>query len=371
MKWSWRIGRMAGIDLYLHATFLVLLGWFGLYYYHFRHSYLDAFNGLVFIGTIFFIVILHELGHALTARRFGIETHDITLLPIGGVARLERMPDNPSQELAVALAGPAVNVIIALVLFVLLGWSSALTELTSARLVGAPFMHQLLKWNLAMAVFNLIPAFPMDGGRVLRACLSFRLGRVRATRTAATVGQALALVGALAGLLAKNPYWVLIAVFVWMGASSESSLVQFTASLGGISIQQMMITDFRVLAPGDALSVAVSYIQSGFQRDFPVVENGRILGFLARCDLIKALPKFGQAAFVGDVMRRQFDQAAPTESAQTVFDRLQEGDCHSMPVVEDGQVLGLATVENLGEFLLIQAALRGERPGKMAASLAR
>ena len=369
MKWSWRLGQVAGIDLYLHATFLILLGWFGLYYYQFRHSFVDMANGLVFIGTIFFIVILHEVGHALAARRYGIQTRDITLLPIGGVAQLERMPEKPGQELVVALAGPAVNVALALALFPFLYWSKALADLTSAGLVGAPFLLQLFKWNLGMALFNLIPAFPMDGGRVLRAGLAMWLPRVRATNLAATIGQALALVGGCVGLLKGHPYWMLIALFVWMGASGEASLVQFNSSLKGVLIQQVMVTDFRTLAPGEALSVALAHVLAGSQQDFPVVEEGRVIGLLPRAELFSALAKRGQEALVGDVMLRKFETAAPLEPAEEAFARLQECDCRSMPVVQNGQVLGLVTAENVGEFLMIQAALRGERPGKMAKRL--
>src|SRR5512136_2096652 len=164
MKWSWRIARVAGIDVYLHATFLILLAWVGLSHYLARHSLGDAADGLLFISTLFGIVVLHELGHALAARRYGIRTRDITLLPIGGVARLERMPEDPRQELVVALAGPAVNVVLALVLVALLMPAAALRNFGEVPLVGGHFLSKLVWVNVTLAVFNLIPAFPMDGG---------------------------------------------------------------------------------------------------------------------------------------------------------------------------------------------------------------
>ena len=226
MKWSWRIGRIAGIDVYVHSTFLLLLAWVAISHYLEHQRLADAAYGLFFIITLFGIVVLHELGHALTARQFGIRTRDITLLPIGGLARLERMPEDPRQELLVALAGPAVNVVLAGVLFAILAFTSGLAALNNVKLVGGSFLANLVAVNVALAVFNLLPAFPMDGGRVLRAFLAMRMDYVRATQVAANIGQALALMLGFIGLSSNNPFLVFIALFVWMGAAQEASMVQ-------------------------------------------------------------------------------------------------------------------------------------------------
>src|SRR6267378_4982921 len=175
MKWSWRIARVAGIEVFMHATFLLLLAWVGVTDYLPRHSWQAAARGIVFVLILFVIIVLHELGHALTARRFGIRTLDITLLPIGGVARLERMPEKPVQELLVALAGPAVNLVLALVLLLLLAVGRQFGDFEGLSLLGGSLLARLLQVNVALAVFNLLPAFPMDGGRVLRALLALRL----------------------------------------------------------------------------------------------------------------------------------------------------------------------------------------------------
>jgi Zn-dependent protease len=229
MKWSWRIGRIAGIALHVHATFLLLVAWVAAQEY--GQGLLAVAGSLVYIVALFAIVVLHELGHALTARRFGIMTRDIILLPIGGVARLERMPRNPRQELAVALAGPAVNVALAIVLYALVRLTGPppsvdlydVDILTSAR----AFCYQLVFVNIMLALFNLVPAFPMDGGRVLRALLAMRMSSyARATEIAARIGRGLALVLGIAGLATRNPFWVLISLFVWMGAGSEAAAVQ-------------------------------------------------------------------------------------------------------------------------------------------------
>jgi len=189
MKWSWKLGTFAGIDVFIHATFLLIIGWVGLSYWQQTGTLVGTLEGILFTLLLFGCVVLHEYGHALTARRFGIKTRDITLYPIGGVARLERMPDKPIQELWVALAGPAVNVVIAVLLF---GWliiSGTLTSIASLGLTSGPFIERLMLVNITLVLFNLIPAFPMDGGRVLRALLALRLEYTRATQIAASIGR--------------------------------------------------------------------------------------------------------------------------------------------------------------------------------------
>ena len=361
MKWSWKIGSVAGIAIYLHVTFLILLGWIGLSHFQLRHSWQDAFSGVGFILCLFGIVVLHVLGHALTARRYGIRTRDITLLPIGGVARLERIPDDPKQELFVALAGPAVNVVLAGLLLVVLMAGTQLETLTRVTLVGGHFLSKLFWVNVSLALFNLLPAFPMDGGRVLRALLAMKMDYVRATNLAAHIGQGMAWVFGFIGLF-TNPFLIFIALFVWMGAQQEASLVQMKSALGGIPVGRVMMTEFRVLSPRETLTAAVEHILSGCQQDFPVVEDNRVVGVLTRADLLKGLAHRGQMAPVAEVMQRQFQTTHPGEMIERVLSRLQEGDCRTMPVILNGQLTGILTMENLGEFLMVQTALHGERP---------
>ena len=249
MKWSWKLGSVAGIGLYVHATFFLLLAWVGVTYWLAGGS-AAALDGIAFILALFACVVLHELGHALTARRYGIRTRDITLLPIGGVSRLERIPDDPRQEVWVSLAGPAVNVVIAAALYVWLLLSQTLRPFSALTMAGGPFLERLLLVNVSLAVFNLLPAFPMDGGRVLRALLAMRMDYVRATQVSAHVGQAMALVFGLVGLL-TNPFLVFIAFFVWIGAAQEASVVQMRTALSGIPVSRAMLTDFHTVAPDD------------------------------------------------------------------------------------------------------------------------
>lgn len=362
MKWSWRIGRIAGIDLYVHVTFLILVGWVALSHYRARQSSADALIGVAFILCLFGIVVLHELGHALTARRFGIATRDITLLPIGGVARLERMPEDPKQELLVALAGPAVNVALAAILFVVLALGAGLAPYGDVVRIGGGFLNQMFWVNVSLAVFNLLPAFPMDGGRVLRALLALRMDYVRATQIAAGVGQAVAVVFGFVGLVQTNPFLVFIALFVWLGAAGEASMVQMRSALGGIPVQKAMITNFRTLAPHDSLGRAVDHVLAGFQQDFPVVEEGRVTGVLTRSDLLNALAQRGRDARVDEVMQRDIETADPLDMLEGVLGRLNRRGCHTLPVVHNGQLVGLVTTDNLGELLMVEDALRKARP---------
>jgi Zn-dependent protease/predicted transcriptional regulator len=364
MGWSWRIGRIAGIDVYVHPTFLILVAWVGLSHYLEHRNPAEAIAGIGFILALFGIVVLHELGHALMARRFGVRTRDITLLPIGGVARLERIPEVPSQELLIAVAGPAVNVVIAAALYLLLRvLGPGVSPVGQAMHAGGGFLQQMLWVNVSLVVFNLIPAFPMDGGRVLRALLAMRFNYVRATQTAVAIGQAIAMVLGLLGLFG-NPLLIFIALFVWLAGSQEAGVVAVRSALAGIPAMRAMITDFHSLQPDEPLSRAVGHLLAGFQQDFPVVEGDRPVGILTRNDLAAALGRYGPETPVAEVMQREFVTADPRDMLQTSFDRLQEGQCRTLPVVKDGRLLGLLTADNLAEVLMIQQTLRdADRPG--------
>ncbi len=360
--WSWRLGRVAGVDVYMHGTFLILVAWIAISHYLERHRWTDAGAGVGFILALFGLVVLHELGHALTARHYGIRTRDITLLPIGGVARLERMPDEPRQELLVAFAGPAVNVVLAAVLFVLAPSAISPAPIGEIQRVGGGFLAKLAWVNVSLAVFNLLPAFPMDGGRVLRAILAMRMDYVRATEVAARVGHALALMLALVGLFA-NPLLVFIALFIWVGATSEAGMVKLKHALGNIAVSRVMITRFETLVPGDPLQRAMDHALFGFQHDFPVVEAGRVVGVLTRADLMKGLADKGGDAPVGSAMTSHFETVQATEMLPSALERLDRSACPALPVLQGDRLVGVLTPDNVGEFLAIRSALRANGKG--------
>lgn len=359
-RWSWKVAEVAGIGIFVHPTFLLLLGWVALTEWLGRRGAAATLSGVLFVTVLFAIVVLHELGHALTAKRFGIRTRDITLLPIGGVARLERMPDDPRQELLVALAGPAVNAVISIALFALLAASNNLAALAVQSFDQGSLLGRLVWANVSLAVFNLLPAFPMDGGRVLRAFLALHMDYVRATQLAASIGQTLAFIFGFIGLF-SNPFLVLIALFVWMGAGQEASAVVTRSILAGLPVSRAMITQFQTVAPGDTLARAVEHVLAGFQHDFPVMDNGRLAGVLTQNDLLAALAQQRQDTRVEEIMKRQFETVAPADNLETAFARLQASECPALPVLSDGQLVGILTAESVGEFLVVQEALRSPR----------
>ncbi len=357
MKWQWKLGTFAGIDVFVHATFLLLIGWIGYTHWIEFGTATKVVEGILFILALFLCVVLHEYGHALTARRYGIKTRDITLYPIGGVARLERMPDKPIEELWVALMGPAVNVVIAALLFVYLFATNSLVPMDQLTVASGSFVERLMAVNISLVLFNLLPAFPMDGGRVLRALLAMRMDYVRATQVAANIGQGMAFLFGLAGLFG-NPFLLFIAFFVWIGASQEASMVQMRNSISGIPVTRAMLTDFKTLSPRDNLSQVVGMLLAGSQHDFPVVDaNGAVMGILERDAFIRALSEKGQSVPVVDVMRRNVPSVDSHDMVESVLMRLQESGAKTLPVVHNGQFVGLVNSENITEFLMIRSAL--------------
>lgn len=356
--WAWSVGHVAGIELRIHATFLILLAWVGLSHVFAGHGVREALAGIAFVATVFAIVVLHELGHALAARHFGIATHDITLLPIGGISRLDRMPSDPRQELLVAVAGPAVNVGLAAVLFALLVVLGSPPEPSTLAVVGGPFIAKLLWTNIGLAVFNLIPAFPMDGGRVLRAALSLRMDPVRATDIAARVGQAAAILFGLLGLFV-NPILVFIALFVWIGAQEEAAAAHVKADLAGVCVGQAMVTRFTTMAPDQPIGRAAQLIVNGFQDDFPIVDGSRLVGWLTREAVL-------QAAFVdrlpdirvASVMQTGIPTLREDELLGHALELMQSSERRSIPVLRGDELVGVLPLQNVAYLLQLRELAR-------------
>ncbi|HUK63138.1 MAG TPA: site-2 protease family protein [Dongiaceae bacterium] len=354
MKWSLRIGTLFGIRVELHVTFLLLVVGLAVARGFSTGDPRRALETAVLLLAVFACVLLHELGHALAARRYGIRTRDIVLLPIGGIARLERMPEKPSQEIVVALAGPAVNLALALLL---IGVVTISHEHFAALGLGGGLVDSLLAVNVFMLLFNLIPAFPMDGGRVLRALLATRLPYARATRVAAGVGQALAVVFAVWGVFNANPMLLFVALFVFMAASEEYALVRTQHALTGLPVISATLSDVRWLAPTDPLEIAVERLIAGSQQEFPVVDGGRAVGMLTRADLLKGLQSGGTDAPVGAAMTPLTETLDPSEPLETALRRMRERGLAAMVVASAGRPIGLLTLENVSELLLVRGAL--------------
>ena len=355
MRWSWKIAQVGDIGVYVHATFAILLLWMAISFWSMQPSITFVLSGLAFVFSLFACVTIHEFGHALTAKHFGVRTRDITLLPIGGIARTERIPRDPKQEFAIAIAGPVTTLLIAVALFLWLRITDTWQPLARLSFTEGPFIERLMIVNLTLAAFNMLPAFPTDGGRVLRALLASRMVHARATAIAARLGQAMALMfGALS--LLGNPFFVLIALFVWFGATQESQLVQMGAALEGIPVRHLMRTQFRSLSPGDSLAEASQMLLRGIQADFPVVDDGRVVGMLTRGHLLAALSRFGENTPVAKAMSRDVPTLEAAEMLDEAFDRLQQAAVSAAPVMDQGQLVGLLAVQSLADFVRVRTA---------------
>jgi Zn-dependent protease len=363
MKWSLKLGSIKGIKILVHWTFILLIGWVVFSEMGRGSDFTTIMLTIFFVFTIFFCVVLHELGHSLTARRYGIDTKRITLLPIGGVASLERMPENPKKELWIALAGPAVNVVIALILFVYLALTGTFTRIFENGLLEEGitnfdnFIFSLFVVNIILVVFNAIPAFPMDGGRVLRALLAMKMERVKATQVAANLGQLVAIGFAFLGVL-YNPILIFIGLFVFFGAYSENMMVQHLEFLRGFKVKDAMITNFSTLSPNTPLQDALDKLISGSEQDFVVTENDEVKGIVTRKAIINTLKENHIDYSIGQIMTTKFDFFKVNEKLSKVYSETQKKQDAFFPVMDqDGKLAGIINKENINEFVMIQSAL--------------
>lgn len=363
MAWSFPIARLFGSEIRIHVTFLLLLAWIGVAHYQ-QGGAAAATGGVLFILALFGCVVAHEFGHALAARRFGIRTPDITLLPIGGLARLERMPEKPGQEIVVALAGPSVNIVIAGILIVFLSARVDVEALQSMDNPAISFAARLASVNVFLALFNLIPAFPMDGGRVLRAVLAMRMPRVRATRLAARVGQALAFAFGFLGLMG-NPMLLFIAIFVYLAATAEAQSVGLQDVARHLGVREAMITRFETLGPQATIGDAADLLLRTTQHEFPVVDGGgRLRGMLTRNAMVHALNQSGRETPVLEVMHADVVTVQSSARLEAALKELQGRQTPAIGVVDAaGRLVGYVTPENIGELMMLEnAAPRAQTP---------
>jgi stage IV sporulation protein FB len=354
--WSVQVGRALGIPIRIHFTFLLLLVWYAVDQTR-RGD--NPWRAMLFLVLVFACVALHELGHAAMALKFGVKTREIVLYPIGGIAALDRMPGGKA-ELLIALAGPAVNVALAGVLLAALAIFGGPPPASPDQMFApGRILFPLLFANIMLVLFNLIPAFPMDGGRVLRAALSLAMPEVRATAIAAAVGQGIAVLFGAIGLFGGNLWLVFIALFVFLGATHENAFYQRRAAIMGHVAREAMIKRFETLAPQDSLGRATEVLLATHQQDFPVVDAwGRVAGVLPRSALMHALARDGKDAAVLEVMRRDVPMVAPGDNLEEILRKLQAEPVIPVLVVEDSRLVGMITLENLAEFIEIARRAR-------------
>lgn len=364
MRWSLNLGSIAGTPIRIHITFLLFLVWLATIYY--SHGGAEAaWRGTIFIVLIFLCVLLHELGHVFAARRYGVRTRDVTLWPFGGISSMERMPDKPSQELIVAVAGPAVNVAIAALLLLWLWPHLDWDNLGKTVDSGVSLAASVAAANVILVVFNLIPAFPMDGGRVLRALLAMRMGNARATQMAATIGQGFAVVFGIIGIF-YSPMLVIIAAFVFLASYGEATQAQLRAVTRGALVSDAMITAFESLPTTATVSDAADALIRTTQKEFPIVDgSGALRGVLTRNAMVKSLKESGPDISVLEVMQSDVPTVGPNVKLDTALHQLMQRDQPVIGVQDpDGKLIGLLTVENLGEMMMIHSALPGGGAGR-------
>jgi Zn-dependent protease/predicted transcriptional regulator len=346
--WSFAAGRLFGVEVRVHLTFVFLL----IFVWFTQSAALGtsgAVRGLVLVAIIFGCVVLHELGHALLARRYGIRVRLIILLPIGGMTLMEEpgpQQSNPARDARIALAGPLVNLVIA-------GLSAAffLAIMPHVKLWGLPLVHagnlpRALVWsNLFLGLFNLLPAYPMDGGRILRAWFAERMDYVMATRRAVLIGQALAMVMILAGLV-WNVWLVLIGFFLFIGAQMEDRSALFHSILESVRMEDVMLTGFSVLSPADTLEDALNKAVHTLQDDFPVVRGSEMVGVINKQRIVEALRTEGNG-YVQSAMMRSFEIAQRGDSLAAAFRKVGTRGLTMIPVVDDLRLVGIVTLQNV------------------------
>ncbi len=365
MKSGLHLGRWFGIDVIVHWTFLLLVGLLVVGQLMTGAAWAAVAGSTTLLVAVFLCVLLHEFGHALTARVFGIRTHDITLLPIGGLARLERIPENPWQEFWIALAGPAVNVAIVAVLLPVAVALGGVQDLWRGDLTAVSFPAQLISINVTLVAFNLLPAFPMDGGRVLRAVLAMFLPYAKATNIAAACGQVMAVLFGIVGFF-TNWMLMLVAFFVYFAARGEAQHVQTRSLVRGARVREAMVPRFRGLDPGMSLRGAVEELLADHQQDFPVVERGQVIGVLHRVDLLSGVAQGRLEATVRDVMARDcpfIEESMPLDQA---FAIIQQSGHSMLPVLHGRSLVGVLTSDNIEEWLMVRSALRQHASGGAA-----
>ena len=350
MKGSIKLFKIFGISLNIHVTFLllplfVLIVW--------------GFKAMVLVLIIFVCVTLHELTHSLVAKKFGIGVRNITLLPIGGVASMDKMPESPKQEFFISVAGPAFNIVLSAVLFFLFyhaSWMPNMILFNPAS--GDSWLHTIafIPWvNIILAGFNLLPAFPMDGGRVLRSILATKMDYRRATRIAVNIGHIFAILFGYIGLVHGRPILLLIAVFIYMAASAEESHVNLKESLKGFRVKDVLSSQFLTLDKDTLISKVLELIFKTRQEDFPVMGENRMIGFVTRSDIIRAMHEFGPAKRISDIMRTGVPAVTPEDKLTKVQQIMEANQIKALPVMRGPVVCGVVTLEDLGRVYSIMA----------------
>lgn len=359
MKANLNLGSISGIKIKIHWTFFFLIAWIVFDELKRGGSSESILFNIAFVLAVFLCVVLHELGHALTAKRFGVKTEKITLLPIGGMASFDKMPESPKQEFLIVIAGPLVNIVIAILLYFIVPVKELFNEsFTDAYGIFASFSFQnflffLFIVNVGLVVFNMIPAFPMDGGRLLRALLAMKINRAKATQIASGIGQFIAVVFLLIGLL-YNPFLIFIALFIFLGAYGENQMVQHIELLKGHTVEEAMLINITTFKPSDSIDLVVNKIISGTETNFIVVDEGVVIGILFHG---KIIDNSNKSVLVEAIMDTNFKTVKNTDDLKSIYNLIYRDKQSFVPVVRKGKLIGAIDAVNLNEYIVLQSKL--------------
>jgi Zn-dependent protease/predicted transcriptional regulator len=359
MKGSFKLGNIAGIGIFIHWTFSLLIAYIVFSNYRAGHTSEQIVWSVIFILSIFATVFLHELGHAMAAKKFNIKTKDITILPIGGLARLDRIPENPKEELIVAIAGPAVNITLALItgLFISIPSIKDLTLQLAGGVNQGNFFLNFFIVNIWLSIFNLIPAFPMDGGRVLRALLAMKFERHIATNIAARIGQLLAVGFIILGFY-SNPFLIFIGMFIIVGAQAEAQYTQAKSMLVGYNVKDVLMKDTKMIDKNETIKKAVDMLLNGQSKNFLITENNQPIGTLSRDEIIKALSEKGESEVIENVMNKDLIFLNANTPLEAVYQKSLTNHANLLLVMENYQLIGTLDTENILEFIMVKEAQR-------------
>jgi Zn-dependent protease/CBS domain-containing protein len=351
MKWSLQIGRLFGIPIRVHLTFLLLLLFIAIVGSR-QGGAMGALFGVISIVLIFLCVVLHEIGHSLSAIHYGVEVKDIVLMPIGGISRMEDIPEDPQKEIVISISGPLVSFGLALVFLIVAFAARQTVSFKNFSVFQGNLVVNLFWINLILGMFNLVPAFPMDGGRVLRGVLAMGMDGLKATKIAVSLGQAFAIFLFFFGIF-FNWWMALVAIFIYLGAEGEERMTALRATLGKSPVKLAMITDIRTISPDQTIGQVLESICHGFQQDFPVMENGVMVGLLTKESIFSALHKHEKSALVKDVMQKDFLFTTEDASLSDIFKKMTAEKLSVVPVMKGNQLRGLINLEQIGKYHMI------------------
>jgi Zn-dependent protease/CBS domain-containing protein len=350
MKWSFEVAKLFGIPLKIHVTFLLLLLFVAMAGAHVDQPG-GVLQGILTVVFVFAGVVVHELAHSLMARRYGVNVRGIVLLPIGGVSQMEQMPEDPKQEIKVSVAGPVTSLALAGIFYLLASVLGQKLYWGKDWFFTGDLLPKLYLINLMLGLFNILPAFPMDGGRVLRGILATRLDHLRATKVAVEIGQALAILMFFFGIFYLGSLWLaLIAVFIYLGAEGEEHATMVRAALRGVPVTRAMLTHIETADPADTLASVVEKACHSLQVDFPVVEGDRVVGLLPKEVIFPAIHEKSPDTPVSEIMKKEFLSATGNETLDRVFQKMQGQRISFVPIIEGEKLMGMINLEQIGKY---------------------